>query len=56
MSKYFDKDFFKFTLGFLAIVAFSLVLIIVAKYYDDVKSQSANVIESFFNIDRSSQK
>lgn len=56
MVKYFDKDFFKFTLGFLTIVILSLVFIILAKHYDEVKAQSANVIESFFNIDRSSQK
>jgi len=33
MLKYFDKAFFKFLFGFLAIVAISLIIIIVAGYY-----------------------
>lgn len=50
MSKYFDKDFFRFLLGFVAIIAFSVILIIVSKLYEDrSKSQTANVLDSLQN-------
>jgi hypothetical protein len=47
MIKYFDKDFFKFLLGFIAIIALSLVIILAAKSYQ-VKSklETANAIQA----------
>ena len=33
MSQYFDKDFFKFLLGFMSIVVISLVIVAVLKDY-----------------------
>ncbi len=36
MSKYFDHDFFKFFLGFIAIISFSLIIIFGARFYDDL--------------------
>ena len=35
MSRYFDKDFFKFLFGFIAIVSVSLIIILIAEYYKD---------------------
>ena len=35
MRQYFDKDFFKFLLGFVAIIAFSLAIILVARSYQN---------------------
>ncbi len=46
MSQYFDKDFFKFVLGFLAIITFSLFIIIATKHYESIKAETANVIDS----------
>lgn len=47
MTKYFDKDFFKFFLGFAAIISVSLMIIIAARLYEErSNSQSANVIKS----------
>ncbi len=46
MFKYFDKDFFKFVMGFLAIVTFSLFVIIATKHYESLKTETANVIDS----------
>ena len=47
MSKYFDKDFFKFLLGFVTIIAFSLIAILIARtYQDNSKAEQANVIQS----------
>lgn len=51
MSQYFDKDFFRFSLGFLAIVSISLVIILVTKLYGEgqfTKSEknNANTIQS----------
>jgi len=34
MSQYFDKDFFKFLLAFIMIIAFSLAIVAGAKIYD----------------------
>lgn len=47
MSKYFDRDFFRFLFGFMAIIAFSVILIIVSKLYEE-KSQTntANVFDT----------
>lgn len=46
MLKYFDQDFFKFLLGFVAIVALSLTVILVIKSYQSGKeTQTANVIQ-----------
>jgi predicted ferric reductase len=33
MSKYFDKDFFKFFLGFAAIISLSLIMIVAVRMY-----------------------
>lgn len=47
MSQYFDKDFFRFSLGFLAIVSVSLVIIVATKLYEEgrlVKSEKDNSI------------
>ena len=33
MLKYFDEDFFKFLLGFIAIVAISLVILLATRMY-----------------------
>lgn len=33
MTKYFDEDFFKFLLGFIAIVSISLIIIIASRMY-----------------------
>jgi hypothetical protein len=38
MSQYFDKDFFKFLIGFAAIIIISLVIMAVLREYE-VKSQ-----------------
>ena len=47
MSQYFDKDFFKFLLGFVAIITFSLIIILIARTYEDnSKMQEANTIQS----------
>ena len=47
MSKYFDKDFFKFLLGFAVIVTISLVVILATRMYEEKsKAQTANVIQS----------
>ena len=35
MSQYFDKDFFKLLLGFMAIVSVSLIIIIATKLYEE---------------------
>jgi hypothetical protein len=40
MSQYFDKDFWKFFLGFIAIVVLSLMIIIATKLYE--KDQENN--------------
>ena len=47
MTKYFDKDFFKFFLGFFAIISVSLIIIMATRAYQ-VKAdmQKANVIDS----------
>ena len=42
MSKYFDKDFFKFLFGFMTIVCVSLIIILVAKVY----SASTNPVQT----------
>jgi hypothetical protein len=47
MSKYFDKDFFKFFLGFVAIVSISLMFILATKLYErNSGKESANAIEA----------
>jgi len=33
MSQYFDKDFFKFLLGFVAIILVSLITLAYSKFY-----------------------
>ena len=47
MTKYFDKDFFKFLLGFVAIIAFSLIIILATRMYQENSNpQTANIIDS----------
>ena len=45
MSKYFDKNFFKFLSGFVAIIAFSLIVILVARAYQDKSKIQTPVVE-----------
>lgn len=52
MSKYFDKDFFKFFLRFAAILSLSIIIIIAARLYQDREVSSVNVgsaISSFLD-------
>lgn len=50
MSKYFDKDFFKFTMVFATIVSISLVIIVATRMYQnsllDDAGETASVINS----------
>ncbi len=47
MSKYFDRDFFKFFMGFVAIITFSLVIIIATQIYgNNSETQTANVVQT----------
>jgi hypothetical protein len=39
MSKYFDKAFFKFFFGFLAILAISFILLVVTNYFEGKSTQ-----------------
>lgn len=41
--KYFDKDFFKFFWGFVAIVVISLVVIMVGKKYEERNNEKATI-------------
>ncbi len=50
MSKYFDRDFFKFFFRFIAILSISIVIIIATRIYQDGLSGFDNtsaVINSF---------
>ena len=38
MSQYFDKDFFKFLLGFVAIIIVSCLVILLTRIYQDQKT------------------
>ena len=38
MTRYFDRDFFKFLMNFMAIVAFSLAIVVAAKHYEESKT------------------
>lgn len=50
MSKYFDKDFFRFFWGFIAIIAFSMILIMAGRFYEErAQSQTANIYDSVEN-------
>lgn len=49
MTKYFDKDFFKFFMGFLAIVTLSLLIIVVTRHYAEVRTQTASVFAGINN-------
>ena len=42
MSKYFDKDFFKFFLRFAAILSISIVMIIAARLYQNRATASSD--------------
>lgn len=49
MSQYFDKDFFKFVLGFLTLVFFSLTIIFISRVYEEKlveKENSATAIKA----------
>jgi hypothetical protein len=50
MSKYFDKDFFKFFTGFVAIVLVSLTIILITRIYEQKltsrDTNTASVIET----------
>ncbi len=47
MTKYFDEDFFKFFMGFVAIISFSLILVLATRVYKDKsEAQTANVIQA----------
>ena len=57
MTKYFDKDFWRFFMGFVAIICTSLLILIVSKLYQDGaliqgESQSGAVINSEVILDR----
>jgi hypothetical protein len=50
MSQYFDKDFFKFFLGFVSIISISIIIIFVTRVYqEEARTQTANVIETVKN-------
>jgi len=51
MTKYFDKDFWRFFMGFVAIICTSLIILLVSRLYQegmliDGASQSGAVINS----------
>lgn len=47
MSKYFDKDFFKFFVGFIAIISLSLMIIVATRVLEERSiSQTANVVDA----------
>ena len=45
MSQYFDRDFFKFLLGFVSIILLSLVIILVAQIYKENSKDQTPVAE-----------
>ena len=50
MSQYFDKDFFKFFLGFVAIISVSLMVIFATRFYEEkAKVSAANMIQTTIN-------
>jgi hypothetical protein len=50
MLKYFDRDFFKFLLGFIAIICTSIIILLAARLYEAQQninsSQTASVINN----------
>ncbi len=51
MSNYFDKDFWKFLMGFIAIICTSLIILFASRLYQDGtllggENQEGNVIMS----------
>ncbi len=46
MTRYFDKDFFRLFMGFMAIVSLSLLIIIATKHYAEAREETANVVFS----------
>ena len=50
MSRYFDEDFFKFLMGFIAIIALSLIIVLATRMY---KEQSELQTASAFKATRS---
>jgi hypothetical protein len=44
MTDYFDKDFFKFLMGFAAIILLSCVLIIAARLYQSEQDSDHNAV------------
>lgn len=54
MTKYFDKDFWKFLLGFVSILSTSIIIILASRMYQDSsdiqsESQAGNAISSIKN-------
>ena len=51
MRKYFDKDFFRFLMGFVAIICTSIIILLASRLYQDTalidnNSQSGTAIKS----------
>lgn len=46
MTKYFDKDFFKFLMGFLSIISLSLLMIMLTRHMAEVQVQTATPVFS----------
>ncbi len=42
MSQYFDRDFFRFFLGFIAILAASLVILLATRIYQESSTAKSN--------------
>jgi hypothetical protein len=49
MSQYFDKDFFKFLLGFVAIILLSCVVILAARLYESGAKKQPQSITNVAN-------
>lgn len=49
MSKYFDKDFFKFFLRFAAILSISIIMIIAARLYQTQREIGAENTSAVIN-------
>lgn len=53
MTKYFDKDFFRFFMGFVAIICTSLIILLVSRLYQNdallAGDEQGNVIMSVEN-------
>jgi hypothetical protein len=53
MLGYFDKDFFRFLLGFIAIICTSIIILLASRLYEENKaiedSQTASIIKIINN-------